>query len=802
MRLPFSFPFGKKEKKQYFLALLLQDETVGSVIFEESASSIHIVSRSEEYFPTSLHDATYEELLDIVDKTISIAEENFHDKIQVTKTILGLKQDWISDGKIKKEYLIQLKKICDELSLEPIGFLVFTEAIMHLLQKEEGAPVSAILVETGKKYITASLIRAGRIVEVKRVAFSEPVVAAIDSALKHFANAEILPSRIILFDSEASSSLSQQLIHHTWSKSLPFLHVPQTTILPAEFATKAVLLGTADQMGFRITNNEIAPLAKRIAPLESVVTPQETQEEKLDAETQPEEVAPEDIPEEVTPIKEDSLNEAVSADYFGFVKSKDVAKTPHKVQQKYTEPQTVAPEADNFVAAEIAEIPEEVKEETTQFDKKNEFAAESMMLRKGTVEGVHVAKNMLQKWFHGLQQKTKTMPPKTHAAHHQEMPAQNRAFLLIIPAVLLVIIGGIALYIFGIKATVQLSISPKVVENQDTITFVPEGTTNSDNNTIATQVVTTDEKGNTSANTTGTKDVGTPAKGQVTIFSRLADTTSLDKGTIITAANGLKFTLDSDVSIASFSGGPEDPSVTVDNVAVTANDIGKDYNLPSGTKFTISGQSNSDVSAKNDTAFSGGDKQSIQIVSQKDVDTLLASLTKSLEGQAKTDLQKTVDSDKQLLPLFTKEDVTDKTLSKSVGSQATSVNVAATITYETQAYAKNDITQLALQKIKNSISNDLVLTPDGVQLDMTNVQQNKNTITADVTMKALLIPKLDTKTLTQSISGKSFEQTQQMLSALPQIEKVTITLHPNLPFLPKVLPRLSGNITVITQTNE
>src|SRR5690348_12681937 len=158
MRLPFLGSFGKKEVKNHFLALLLQDEKVGAVILQEVNGKLSVVSQAESQFKSSLEEASFEEWLNVIDKAVSVAEDQLGAGLQTEKTVFGVKGEWIEDGKIKKDYLLRLKKVCEELALEPIGFLVFTEAILHLLQQDEGAPVSAILIEIGKKFLTLSIV--------------------------------------------------------------------------------------------------------------------------------------------------------------------------------------------------------------------------------------------------------------------------------------------------------------------------------------------------------------------------------------------------------------------------------------------------------------------------------------------------------------------------------------------------------------------------------------------------------------------------------------------------------------------
>jgi len=769
MKLPFSF--GKKEEKQYYLALLLQDEKIGAVLFEEIAGKIHVSGQAEKHFRTSLEEAASEEWLDTIDKAVSNAEASLSETIQAQKTVFGVKQEWIIEGKIKKGYLTQLKKICDELSLQPIGFLVFTEAIIHLLQQEEGAPVSAILIEIGKKIVDISIVRAGRIIETKQIPFAEPVPEVVDEALKHFSNIEILPARIILFDSENNEKITQAFTGHSWSRGLPFLHVPQTTVLPPNFDTKGVLYGTATQMGFEVEEREIIE--------ESKGTKVEINTEKrneTELQTNREEIK--DQNEEKVFVS----SETVNADYFGFITNGDVADAPHTIPDEVIE-QTRLPEHD-IVGQAIEEIPEEVKEKETgaisaegsgepRGQRPNAgLGVHAMLLMEGIKKGLHLFK-------------------KRHPTSHFSFP------FLIIPGILIIGILLLVAYIFGLKATVTLHISPKTLENAQDVTFAIDGQNDFSKNIIAAQTIKIDENGTQSTDATGTKKVGTPAKGKVTIFSRLTDNTNIAKGTVLTASNGLQYTLDDIVHVASFSGDTSDPSVNVSNVSVTSKDIGTAYNLPSGTKLTITGLDKSDVSAKNDAPFSGGTQKEITVVDQKDLDKALDDLIKSLTDKAKNELHSKIGGDKYMLPVFAKQDVSKKTFDKKAGDEAKTVNLNATITYQGASYSKSDITDFAKHIMKDKIPSDSDITNDGIQTEVSNIKQNKDTISANLAMKASLVPKLDIQQIAKEITGKSFTGTATALKNRPQVSDISIHLQPNFPFLPKFLPRLMKNIHII-----
>src|SRR3990172_9964948 len=167
MNIP-NLPFlEKKENNEYYLSLVLRDEKASAVVFQEVQWRVDVVGEHNETFKTSIEDATEEELLNVLDRAVSIAEKSLPQGTESQKTIFGVKESWVEDGKIKKDYLSKLKKVSDELQFKPVGFLVITEAIAHLLQVEEGAPVSAILAEIGHKNVTFSLTKAGKILEKK-----------------------------------------------------------------------------------------------------------------------------------------------------------------------------------------------------------------------------------------------------------------------------------------------------------------------------------------------------------------------------------------------------------------------------------------------------------------------------------------------------------------------------------------------------------------------------------------------------------------------------------------------------------
>jgi hypothetical protein len=769
MKLPF---LEKKEKPEYFLALVLRNEKAISVIFEKIGTTIKYISHGEEEFKNTVEDAETDEFLDVLDKTITQAESALPENIETHKTIFGLKESWIENNKIKKEYLEKLKKASTDLSLDPIGFLVFAESIINLVQKDEGAPVTAVLADIGNKFITVSLIKSGRVMETKSSEIHENAPYTVDTLLKHFQTPEVMPARIILFDSE-EEELTQEFMNHQWSKSLPFLHLPQIISLPEDAAIKAMLLGAATQMGTKLlydstsVDMDAIERPKKITPNEfSVNKPMETMPEKEEETVEKATITKETLPLTIAPL--DYVDHDDSLEYFGFVEGSDVAKIPtlEPVVEEEPVPQAVVEEA-------TEETPEETKIETEK--------------KTGLPSIVALGFIKFKKSLHFLSKQAKQIKFKKLLT---KINSGNRK-LLIIPAVIVVLlIALLGLFFLNTKATVSILLNPKQDSKTASVTFSASSPTDIANSVIASQTVSVSEDGSITKTATGKKDIGTAAKGSVTIFNIATGNLVLPLGTTITSPSGLQFTLDNAVTVAS---GDAILGASTASVKVTASDIGQDYNLPSGTKFTVSGQDSS-VAAKNDNAFSGGTKKSVTVVSKDDIQKALTDLPKQLEGKARGDITAKVTSGNTLLPNFVDESVDKQNFDKKANDQANQVTLQGTVTFQGISYSNLDMVKLA-----NSLFNsgEMQLGENDLGINAKNIVLEKNSdVSVDLTIKANLIPKIDTTALSKQIAGGSVQKAKNLISNFPQVENVGIALSPYLPFLPQNLPGNPKNISI------
>lgn len=756
MNIP-NLPFlEKKNKSEFFLSLVLRDEKASAVVFQEINGKINVVGEHIEKFKTSVEDATEEELLVAIDKAVSLAEKNLPANEESHGTIFGVKQDWITDGKIKPDYLAKLKKVSDELEFKPMGFLVIPEAIAHLLQKEEGAPVTAVLAEIGQKNLTVSLIRAGKIIETKSGLIGDSLVGSVETLLKHF-TAETLPARIILFDG-GREDLQQKFITHKWSKELSFLHIPQISALSANFDARAVLNGAANQMGFEIFEASLTHAAKEDSlPIDALDAAVEEEKDKTLAE------AASEFGFSGEDVKEDSAKQNTDKP-----EEPDLFKEPPVIEKPKTAVMDNITPADQF-----REIPEEIKVNSAN---KKSLPINASFITTGILGFVK----------------------KIHIGKIIKGANSSRKKLLIGFVPLAVLLLFLYIYLFGRSATITLVINAKEKEDSVNVTFSKSEETNAKDNVISAEFITVSQDGKKSTPTTGKKEVGDKAKGTVTMFNSNTTGVTIPTGTVITSSNDLKFVTDKAVTVASASGdifsGTEPGKA---DVSVTAEKFGTSQNLPSNTKFTVDGSSG--VAAKNDKAFSGGTKKEIKVVAKKDLEKLATDLQKDLETSAKEDIQKEAKGDSVVLPNFISVEFDKKSFSKDVDDEATEVSLTATINYQGVSYRNADILAFAKDKLEDG--SDLEVDKDSIEASATDLKEKGDNAVGKLKIKANLVPKLDAKELTAKIKGKSVTEAVEKLNEIDEVNKVDIKIFPPIPLLPERIPFSSGKIKIMTEKN-
>ena len=369
---------------------------------------------------------------------------------------------------------------------------------------------------------------------------------------------------------------------------------------------------------------------------------------------------------------------------------------------------------------------------------------------------------------------------------------KGMVFLLGFVGILLIILGA---YLFLLKAEVKIFVEPKVLEKDTQVTADPnQKTVNEDSKIIPGQLVDTEVSGSNKAQATGKKQIGDAAKGTVVVRNKTDGATSLSKGTILASSSGLKFSLDLSVNIASRSA--DDGTWGKATVTVTAQSIGADGNLPSGSDMTVSGFSQDKLVAKAEGNFSGGTSKDVTVVSSDDQQKLLASLSSNLRQQAQQKLQEKLPQ-KKILEEGLSEDIIKKSFNKNINDQAAEFSLNLTAYYKGTAFEDKDLKLIVSKLVTTQVPEGFALNLEDTetQADVSKLEKDGKLIFL-ARFKAKLLPKIDPEKVKNQIKGKSVGEASSAIKGMEDVLGSEIKISPLLPPILQRLPILTKNIKV------
>jgi hypothetical protein len=476
----------KGEEKEYYWSVVIESEWVQSGIWKVEEGKVEVVS-----FGAPLSWQKDQDLVETIDSSLSIAIQNLADEeIEPSKTVFGLPSSWVENGQIKPQYQEQIKKVCEELSLKPVGFVSLTEAIAYYLKSQEGDFLSATIVAIGEEDLGVSLVVRGETKGEAQVSRSVSLVEDLVEGLSRFSFNEPLPARIILYDGREGEleDLRQSLISADWEsyQTIKFLHPPKIEIIkPEEKVLATSLAGGVELEGAKEV--EVAGGER---------------EGKREPEVEAE-------------VKEDNFEKMVDAD-LGFVVGEDIKR----------------------VSEEIMGIPlQEEKPVAIEAENREEYEVSKVSPVKAFINKL---KGLLPK------KEKRVLAGPRYAFDKKPLIFGPLAFLAFL-------VGGFLIWWFLPTADVNIYVSPqKIEESVDLKLDKNISSLDVSSRILPAREVKKDVTGEKTISVTGTKVVGDKAKGKVQIY-RTGDELKLTKGTKLQSSSGLVFTLDDDVEVASGS---------------------------------------------------------------------------------------------------------------------------------------------------------------------------------------------------------------------------------------------------------
>jgi len=345
--------------------------------------------------------------------------------------------------------------------------------------------------------------------------------------------------------------------------------------------------------------------------------------------------------------------------------------------------------------------------------------------------------------------------------------------------------------------TIEITVYPKVQPFEQSFDLTPPLVSAETPSEFAIILRETTKEYEDSVNTTGKRDVGEKATGIVEILNFDSDQKTLAKGTVLRKGD-LEFLLDNELKVASSSGLTSEGNKVPGKQkgAVTAKEIGPEYNIAKGTILSVGSFSQALVVAIVDTAMSGGTKKEVQTIARIDMDKLKKTVEDKATAIDTNVLGAEVSANEQLLSDLTEVSLGKTTYSGQVGDEGKQLKIKAQSTVSYYTYDADLLKQELLSLIEKELPKDREVEKD-VAYSISEVEVNtKNKTTT-------LVAEVSAKTYTKFELGEIRNQSvRTSLAGLPakltasqELADVKVKSFPPFSFW---TPLFEKNITVTT----
>lgn len=254
-RLPF---LKKATVPEYFFALNIGLEKIKASVWTVENGQLRVIN------PVSADYSGTDQILDVADKLLdsSLGDLSYEPE----KILFGVPDSFLLDEELKDPYLKLIRDLVKSLDISPMAYVATSHAVSHFLDKKEGGPTTAILVDIEKENLSVSISRAGKIDGTKVLKRGENLAGDVEKGLLAFTDIEVLPSRILIYgySTEGLEKQKDDLLSFSWMGKLPFLHFPKIEILDSDTDIRSVSLAGAVEIDPDVKFTEQSEVSKKI----------------------------------------------------------------------------------------------------------------------------------------------------------------------------------------------------------------------------------------------------------------------------------------------------------------------------------------------------------------------------------------------------------------------------------------------------------------------------------------------------------------------------------------------------------
>jgi len=664
--------------------------------------------------------------------------------------ILVLPPSWIDqEGKVlvgKKELL---KNVCASCRFAPLGFLVGEEILANFFENflsiYFGKDTTRLALVTNREVIAKDYLEIGPEIS------PEDLVAAI----RKMAGEKSVPPQAVFWG--LTEKLNQEVIDYPWDKENVFESAPRVLNLSwEEFFARFV----------QVVSDEVVLEDKDDDQSEKSVGPKSADDVKVEDPI----------------VKESKPEEEVD---FGF-SSNDVGIDKFDEPEKEPEPEMKS-EEDKFEAQE---------KQKSNFDiEAIEMNIPDLVDSKNDDSQTSIADD----FDSGPKVSPKALMAKIGSTSKAltNFVASKKAFLLLLIVPILGI-GGLAVGWYFSKTTIDIYITSENLTKKVEARMDPEAEfLDIEAGIIPVEETSITVEGKKSAATTGSKLIGEKATGEVMLYNRTAEVKSFSAGTVLVGPGSLEFVLDNDVQIASKTA---DLESEVDKwgetkAAITAAELGAEYNFEPETIFEFEEYDRDDFLAKNLSSLTGGNSRQIRAVSTDDQESLLGSLQKELEEQAKNELL-AKSTDGKILTESLRTVVVEEKYNAEVGDEVDTLSLSLSIKATASKLEESNLSILAEEILKKEMSEQLTLKQDSINFGFEIDKVEDGVVLGAMSISGKAYPHLDIESLKALIVRKTEKEAKKLIREQQRrIFRIETNFNPgfykNFKFLPPKVENIS-----------
>lgn len=368
------------------------------------------------------------------------------------------------------------------------------------------------------------------------------------------------------------------------------------------------------------------------------------------------------------------------------------------------------------------------------------------------------------------------------------------SFLRVVPfiAIPLCIIGlcvGLLYFLHSATITIKVPAEKKNAEVTIVARKKPSKTEEVELHSFTTSFSASEKK-----DTTGKRDVGEKAAGEITLYSYEEKERQLTKATKL-QLDSLSYETDDSVTIPqsqfAADGITKNPGKV--KVKVRASVLGPESNVEKNKRFSVSGISSNIVFGINETAIGGGTKKVVRTIAKSDMDALKSSALDKAKQEALS--KQKSETSFLLLPELTTAQANKEQFSGEIGEEGTALRYTASGEVALFRIPKDAIKNFVEKKLESE-------KPDGYKSEKVtfSVKKQKKLESGEIQLtiggEIIFTKVLVEKDISKSVVGKGKEEGITIIKSQFGVSLVELDVKPSVSIIKDRIPFWQDHIRV------